>query len=51
MECFKNEFDSSPKQTITNSKPVVEPVDVCWVWIVQHIEQTSFHFAAVNSEK
>ena len=38
------------EQTFTNSKPAAEPVDVCWVWIVQYLKHASFHFAAVNSE-
>ena len=42
-------LDNSPLQTFTNSKPVVEPVDVCWVWIVQYLKHASFHFAALNS--
>ena len=51
MESFKNEFENSPQQTFTNSKPVVEPTDVCWMWIVQYFKHASFHFATVNSEK
>ena len=26
---FKDEFNNSPQQTFTNSKPEVEPVDLC----------------------
>ena len=46
-----SEFDNSPQQAFTNSKPAKEPVDVCWMWIVQYIKHASFHFTAVNSEK
>ena len=49
-EWFKDEFGSSSLQTFTNSKPVVEPEDVCCLWIVQYLKHASFHFAAVNSE-
>ena len=40
-----------PSKPFTNSRLEVQPVDVCWVWIVQYLKITSFHFSAVNSEK
>ena len=51
MEWFKDELENSHQQTFTNLKPLVEPVDVCWVWILQYLKHASLSFTAVDSEK
>ena len=33
-----------------NLKPAVEPVDVCWVRMVQYVKHVCFYFAADKSQ-